>query len=181
MKKFIYMILCLACLGLTISCSDDEWSNGDPEMDNVYYIGFEDWGNFKNDVSYNVTHGETIGIPMQFYCEFVRDYNVETYYYVKTELQRGTDYEIVDASGNTVQPDANGAFHLLWPNAIKGVQNVFVKALNGNTGTLVLQTFNPNSDVTLTNQDVSTTIQHTETQYEVRIFTQNYKVSVNIK
>ena len=180
MKKIFYLMLGL--LGLSFaSCSEDEWSNGDPEYDHIYYTGFEDWGQFKNDVAFDVKQGETVAIPVQFWCEFVRNYDVETYYYVAGSLVRGTDYEIVDANGQTLQPGANGAYQLLWPNALKGVQNVYVKALNGATGKVVVTTFDSNAGITLSNQDVTSTIQHTESQYEVRIFTQNYKVTVNVK
>lgn len=182
MKKLLYLMFCLTGLTFATSCEEDEWANGDPALDHVYYIGFEEWSaKFDNKVTYDVTQGSTVSIPMQFYCEFVRDYDVETYYYVAGDLVRGTDYDIVDANGSALQPDANGAFKLVWPHAKKGVQNVYVKALNGAKGKLKVQTFNPNSTVTLTNQDVSTTIQHTESQYEVRVFTQNYFVTVNVK
>lgn len=181
MKKILYFILSLACVGMTTSCSEEEWSNGDPAMEHIYYIGFENWGTFKNDVTFNVNQGQTVEVPMQFYSEFVRDYDAVTYYYVVSDLQRGVDYDIVNESGASVQPDGNGAYQLVWPKAQKGVKNVYVKALNGNKGNLTLQTFNPNAGVTLSNQDVESTIQHTESQYEVRIFTQNYKVKVTIK
>ncbi len=169
-----------ALLGIT-SCQDDEWSNGDPAYNHIYYIGFEDWGNFKNDVTYNVSQGEIIAIPMQFYCEFNRNYNVETYYYVDGTMTVGTDFEIVDENGTSLMPDNNGAYKLVWPNALKGVKNIYVKALNGSKGKFNISTFNPNSGVSLSNQDVNSTIQHSEAQYEVRVFTQNYKVIVNIK
>lgn len=181
MKKLLYLAICLMGMFCMTSCEDDQWSNGDPEYDHIYYIGFEDWGQFKNDVAFNVDRGSVVAIPMQFYCEFKRNYDVETYYYVETSLTRGTDFEIVDANGSALQPDANGAYKLVWKNALKGVQNVYVKALNGATGSVTVTTFNSNAGITLTNQDVETTIQHTESKYEVRIFTQNYKVKVNIK
>jgi hypothetical protein len=128
-----------------------------------------------------VAQGSTVEVPMQFWCEFVRSYDVETYYYVAGNLERGKDYEIVDASGNTMQPNSDGAFVMTWPNAKKGVQNIYIKALNGSKGSFLLQTFNPNSGVTLTNQDVNTTIQNKTDNYEVRIFTQNYKVTINVQ
>ena len=181
MKKLIYTLLSFVCTLSLASCGDDAWGNDNEEMAHVYYIGFEDWGTFKNDVKFDVAQGETVAIPMQFYCEFIRPYDVETYYYVAGNLMRGTDYEIVDTNGTVLQPNADGAFVLTWPKAKKGVQNVYVKALNGNTGSFNLQTFDPNSDVTLSNQDVASTIQHTESQYEVRVFTQNFKVTVNVK
>ncbi len=178
-KLFCLWLSVIGCFILT-SCGDDAWGNGDPAMENIYYVGFEDWGQFKNDVTFNVKQGETIGIPVQFWCEFIRPYDVVTYYYVAGDLVRGTDYEIVDANGNALSPDENGAFSLTWEQAKKGVQNVYIKALNGNTGSFYVQTFNPDSDVELTNQDVSTTINNVTNDYEVRIFTQNYRVIVNV-
>lgn len=136
MKRFIYALLSLLCAIACVSCSNDEWGNDNEEMANVYYIGFEDWGKFKNDVTFNVVHGATIAIPMQFYCEYIRSYDVETYYYMNSSLTRGIDYEVVDSVGNSLQPNANGAFILTWPQAKKGVQNVYIKALNGKTGSL---------------------------------------------
>ena len=186
MKKLTYFLLALMCINL-VSCDDDAWSDGDPALEHVYYFGFETWGydetkkGNNNVVHYEVKQGETVAVPMQFWCEFVRSYDVTTYYYVAGNLVRGTDYEIVDANGQVLQPNADGAFTLTWPNAKKGVQNVYIKALNGSTGSFLLQTFNPNSSVTLSNQDVSSTIQNKTDDYEVRIFTQNYKVTINIQ
>ncbi len=174
-------ILLLLCLATFTSCSDDEWANGDPEMENIYYIGFQDWGTFKNDVKYDAPQGTTVAIPMQFYCEFIRNYDVVTYYYVTSSLTLGTDYQVVDEAGKTLQPDATGAYTITWPQAKKGVKNVYIKALNGKKGAVTVQTFDSNSPVKLSNQDIESTVQHRESQYEVRVFTQNYKVTVNIK
>lgn len=186
MRQIIYTLLAVTCLSLT-ACSDDEWSNYNPDMEHIYYFGFAQWGyddtkkGNNNVLSFDVTQGEIVTIPMQFWCEFVRSYDVVTYYYVTNELQRGTDFEVVDANGKTLQPDANGAFSLQWPNAVKGVQNVYIKALNGAKGSFNLQTFDPNSSVELTNQDPLSTIQNKTDQYEVRVFTQNYRAKINIK
>ena len=67
--KRILVILNVFLVFLFVSCQKDEWSDGDPAYDHVYYFGFENWGNLKNDVSYNVTRGDTIGIPVQFWSE----------------------------------------------------------------------------------------------------------------
>ncbi|MBQ8521833.1 MAG: hypothetical protein IJ456_10810 [Bacteroides sp.] len=186
MKKILYSLMALMCFSF-VACDDDAWSDGDPAMEHIYYIGFEKWGyddtkkGNNNVVHYEVAQGETVAVPMQFWCEFVRSYDVITYYYVTGDLVRGIDYEIVDANGQVLQPNADGAFTLTWPNAKKGVQNVYVKALNGAIGSFRLQTFNPNSSVTLSNQDVSSTIQSQTADYEVRVFTQNYYVTINIQ
>ncbi len=181
MKKILYIMLSLAaCCGLT-ACDDDAWGNGDTAMDHIYYVGFEDWGKNDNKVSFDAAHGATVDIPMQFWCEFVRPYDVVTYYWTVSDLTLGTDYRVVDANGAELQPAANGAYTLTWPQAKKGVQNVRIEALNGADGTVTVQTFDPASTVELSNQDIESTVQSRTDNYEVRIFTQNYKVSVNIK
>ena len=208
MKLLKYILPLFVCAFAASAC-DDDWGNDNAAMAHVYYYGPEVWGydsikkGNNNVVHYEVAQGETVAIPMQFWCEFVRKYDVVTYYYVAPkpagekyypnatatadvayagpELVCGTDYEVVDAQGNTLAPNADGAYEMLWPNAEKGVQNIYIKALNGQTGSFNVQTFDPASDVTLTNQDVETTIQHKTSDYEVRIFTQNYRVTVTIE
>ena len=180
MKKILYLLTIVLCSTAFISC-DDEWGNDNSAMEHVYYFGFQEWGHAKNDLVYNVDRNSTVEIPMQFWCEFVRSYNVDTYYYLAGELKRGIDYEVVDENGNILSPDANGAFTFTWEKAIKGIKMIYIKALNANTGSLIVQTFNPNSDVELSNQDVSSTIQNKTQDYEVRIFTQNYMAKVNVK
>lgn len=186
MKKIFYLFVMFAGMALT-ACSDDEWGNDNAEMEHVYYFGFQNWGEAssstfgKNNLVYPVSRGETVQIPMQFWCEFVRSYDVETYYYVtSSELTRGTDYEVVDENGAVVTPGTGGAYSLIWENARKGVKNICIKALNGKTGKITVQTADPDKDKP-DNQKIETTIQHTESQYEVRIFTQNYKVTVEIQ
>lgn len=192
MKLLKYFLLLFAA-PLALTACEDDWGNNNPEMEHVYYFGPEVWGyddtkqGNNNVVHYEVAQGQTVAIPMQFWSEYTRNYDVTTFYYVTTDpnsavaLVNGTDYEVVDANGTRLSPNAGGAYEMFWPQAKKGVQNVYIRALNGNTGSFRLQTFNPNSDVTLTNQDVSSTIQNKTTDYEVRIFTQNYRITVNIQ
>ena len=208
MKFLKYILPALACAFAATAC-DDDWGNDNPAMEHVYYYGPEVWGyddikkGNSNVVHYEVAQGETVAVPMQLWSEFVRKYDVVTYYYVTPkpagekyypnatatsdvayagpELVCGTDYEVVDAQGNKLTPNAAGAYEVLWPNARKGVQNIYIKALNGQKGSFNVQTFDPASDVELTNQDVETTIQNKTSDYEVRIFTQNYRVTVTIE
>jgi len=130
MKKLFYILLTLtACYTLT-GCSDDEWGNGDPAMEHIYYIGFEDWGKFDNKITFEPAKGTPLAIPVQFHSERVRSYNVTTYYYVASEgLDYGTHYQVVDKDGKLLQPDSNGAFSLQWDKAVKGVQNIYVKSI----------------------------------------------------
>ncbi|MDD2602264.1 MAG: hypothetical protein PHX91_04880 [Prevotella sp.] len=178
MKKIILFLAAIASIMMVTSCSKDEWSNDNSEMENVFYYGFQDWGKNKNDVKFNVTQGQTIAIPVQFFSEQVRDYDVQVYYFTTSKLTLGTDYVIVDSTGNTIPASDNGGWLMVWPKAKKGLQNVYVKALNGTKGTITLQTFDPNSTVPISFD--YTTITKTE-DYEVRAFTQNYFVTITIK
>ncbi|NPD81513.1 hypothetical protein HPS57_05950 [Prevotella sp. PINT] len=184
MKKLMYMVSLLFCCAFFTACSDDDWSNEDAPLQNVYYFGFEDWvtqTKKSNSIEVDAAHGATAVLPMQFWCEYIRSYDVVTYYWVVSNLTLGTDYQVVDDNGNPLTPGANGAYLFTWPQAKKGVKNVNIKALNGAEGKVVVQTFDPASDVELSNQDVESTVQTRNDQYEVRIFTQNYMATVNIK
>ena len=192
MKQLKYILLFLVAPFVLGACSDD-WGNDNPEMEHIYYFGPEVWGydssktGNNNVVHYEVAQGKTVAIPMQFWSEFVRSYDVTSFYYVTIDpssenaLVNGVDYEVVNASGSKISPNASGAYEMFWPQAKKGVQNVYIRALNGSKGSFYLQTFNPNSGLTLTNQDVSSTIQNKTDNYEVRIFTQNYRIKINIE
>lgn len=179
MKKILFILITVAlCFSFT-NCSDDEWSEGDPAMEHIYYVGFQDWGKLKNDVVYNVNRGLVVAIPIQFHSERTRSYDVATYYYVTaTSLVLGTDYQVVDAAGNTLQADAKGAYVLNWPNAVKGVQDVYLKALNGKSGTVIVHTFDPSLGAIEHPNNITNSMTN---DYEVRAFSQNYKVTVNLK
>jgi hypothetical protein len=180
MKKILFILMAIVACYTFTGCGDDEWSDGDPAMEHVYYIGF-DWGqttaDFNNNkVVYNVDRGSILDIPVQFYSERVRSYDVTVYYYV-SGLTLGTDYQIVDENG-TVLSSANGAFSMTFPQAKKEIKNIRVKALNGAAGSLSILTFNPNAGE-ISHPD---NITNSKTEnYEVRAFLKNYKVTVNIK
>lgn len=186
MNKLIYTVVALMATMLLSSCSDEDWTY-DKSQEHVYFFGPQVWGyddtkkGSNNVVFYDIAPGATAVVPMQFWSEFTRSYDVTTYYYTVSDLVRGTDYEVVTEGGDVIQPDANGAYKLTWAKAVKGVQNVCIKSLPGGAkGTVTLRTHNPALE-NPSNQDVSSTIQNKTEDYEVRIFTQNYKVAINIK
>lgn len=187
MKKILFMVIAVIIgLGLT-SCSNDDWTY-DKTLEHVYFFGPQVWGydetkqGNNNVVFYDINPGETAVVPMQFWSEFFRSYDVSTYYYMTSEsLTIGTDYVVVDENGSVINPDSSGAYMFVWKNALKGVKNIYVKALPGcNSGTVTLQTCDPTAP-TPVNNDLSTTLQSKTLDYEVRIFSQNYKVAINIK
>lgn len=179
MKKLIILfITVIAVSSLFVSCEKEEWSKGDPALANVYYVGFQNWADFKNSVKFNVNRGDTVSIPVQFYSEQVCSYDVVTYYYVTGAAVLGTDYNVVDKNGAVLSPDVNGAFSLTWPQAIKGVKRIYVKALNGSAKSFFVQTFNPADPEVIS---VTHTPNNATDLYKVLAFTQNYKVTVTIK
>ena len=180
MKKLILLFIALVSFSaLFISCDKEEWSDGDPAYNHVYFVGFQDWADYKNSVNFSVAQGDTVGIPVQFYSENPLDVDVVTYYYVAGNLQAGADFQIVDENGAVLTPDSNGAFSLVWPNAAKGIQRIYVKALTtGVTGSFLVQTFDPNDPDGISYTNLTNNITD---DYEVHAFTQNYKVTVNIQ
>lgn len=181
MKNLRILLGLLVLTGLFYSCDKDPWENGDPALENVFYVGFQDWGAMNNTVKYAVDQGKTIEVPVQFHSEQVRGFDVVSYYYVDGLAVRGTDYEIVDEKGTVLTPDSNGAFKLVWLKAEKGVKNIYVKALNGSVGDLILRTNDPNAEVPISNQDISSTTNNLTSNYEVRAFSQNHRVTVAIQ
>jgi hypothetical protein len=199
MKKIIYQIACVLCImtfGLSqSSCSDDAWGNDNPETENVFYFGFQDWGRLNNGVAYTVNQGETLDIPVQFWCAGSRSFDAEAFYYVDSNLTLGTDYQIVDANGNALQQDAKGAFSMKWQLTGSDdtdnhrIQSIYFKALNGAKGDVTVSTFDPkdvdaDGKVKISNgstDGVIYTPNNINSQYEVHCFTQNYKVKVTIK
>lgn len=184
-KLTLISVFAISCLLAACSNDHDEWENGDPAMAHIYYYCFEQWGGIPggNDISYSVKQGETIAIPTQFYSSFTRKYSPEVYYYTSPnpkaeELVCGTDYVVVDKEGNTLTPDASGAYTMTWPNAKKGVQNIYIKTLNGKKGSFRVLTFDPTKKMDVT--DVSTTSIIKTDEYEVRAFSENYFVTVSI-
>ena len=178
MKKILYLLIAITLCYTFTNCGDDDWTT-DPDLEHIYFVGFEDWGTFQNNVVYNVNRGTTLEIPVQFYSERTRSYDVVTYYYVSPgALTPGTDFQVVDVNGNVLQQDASGAYKFDWPKAVKGVQKVCIKALNGDAGAIAVYTFDPNAGA-ITHPDNITNSKTND--YEVRSFTQNYKVAVNIK
>lgn len=194
MKKIMIFLMTVAMCSLFTSCGDDDWGNNNPAMEHIYYYGL---GNIKypggNELNYNVNQGDIIEVPTYFFSAFNRSYSPVVAYYTSgdipakkddpmpLQLVRGTDYEVVDKDGNVLTPDANGGYSMTWPNAKQGTQNVYIKALNGQKGTLRVLTYNPAKENELSQLDVNTTTIAKTNEYEVRAFTENYYVRVTIK
>lgn len=184
MKKIFSLIVLAVICSVFTGCDNDEWGNGDPAMEHVYYFGFENWGdksNFNNNkVTYSTTLGETktLEIPVQFHSERVRSYDVEVYYYVDG-MNYGTDYQVVDENGTVLSPNASGGFPMAFPQAKKGVKNVYIKVLaSAPAGSFKVLTFDPKAGAIAHPDNI---VNSQTKDYEVRAFTRNYFVTVNIK
>lgn len=190
MKKLMIFLMAVATCGLFSSCGDDDWGNNNPEMEHIYYYGL---GNVKypggNELQYNIGQGETATVPTYFFSAYTRSYSPVVSYYTSPvpqnddntvpQLVCGEDYQVVDKDGKVLTPDTNGGYSMTWPNAKQGSQNVFIKALNGKKGSLRVLTYDPAKEIDAT--DVSTTTIAKTNEYEVRAFSENYYVTVNIK
>lgn len=191
MKKLMILLMFIATSGLLFtSCGDDDWGNNNPAMEHIYYYGL---GNVKypggNELQYNIKQGETATVPTYFFSAYTRSYSPVVTYYTSPvpqnkdntvpQLVNGTDYQVVDKDGKSLTPDSNGGYSMTWPNAKQGSQDVYIKALNGTKGSIRVLTYDPNKKIDAT--DVSTTTIAKTNEYEVRAFSENYYVTVNIK
>ena len=200
MKRYINKFTQAIVLGLMTltSCSNDEWGNDNPEYQNVFIVAFADWGpKSNNDKAYSVAQGSQQEVPVQLWCEGTRSFDADAFVYVDTKLVPGTDFQIVDASGNVLQQNSRGGYTLTWdlssPDATKNHrrQSIFVKALNGSKGDVTLMTFDPKdvdqdgklriSNGGTKDDDTQYYVPNNKTdQYEVRCITVNYMVKVTI-
>lgn len=203
MKRYINKIMCALAVafGMTTltACSDDEWGNDNPEYKNVFIVAFDDWGSkSNNDMTYSVSQGSQVEIPVRLWCEGTRNFNADANIYVDSQLTLGTDYQIVDANGSALQQNGNGGFTLTWdlksPDTTDNhrVQNIYLKALNGAKGDVTVMTFDPkdvdaDGKLRISNggtKDDDTQYyvpNHATSDYEVRCITVNYKVQVTIE
>lgn len=171
----------LLLLPLVSACSDDEWSNDNAEMAHIYYYGL---ANVKypggNELKYSVKQGATVTIPTYFFSAFKRSYSPEVWYYAtSSDLTLGTDYAVVDKDGNTLQPSTDkGGYSMVFANAVQQEQDIYIKALSSKKGTVKVLTQDPS--IKMDANDLSTTTIVKTSEYEVRAFTENYYVTVNI-
>jgi len=197
MKNLIYIFI-IAISTVFAGCSNDQtWPAGAAQYENTYYIGFQDWGKLDNAITFTVKKDSTLSIPVQFYSEQVKQYDVTVKYYASDSTyltakkvgiapasiaQVGTDFNFVDDKGNVLTPDAKGAYLMVWPQAVKGVKNIYIKAIKSaaRTGTysFYLQFIDrkTNGDITITNR-----LNNAVDPYTVNAFTQNFVRKITIQ
>lgn len=207
MKKLIYLFAAIAVTMLTqTSCSDDDWTT-DPALEHIYYVGFYKTGIFSDKLNYEIdaagnaqwrintgtwnntgSDGVSSDIIIEFHSERVRSYDATTYFWVtnsddKSTLAAGTDYVVVDGSGNTVTL-TDGKYSLLWPQAKRNKQTVRIKRLTTATGVLKINNTDPaKGQPSITEEDyVESTLNNRTGDYEVRGLSHDYNtVTVTFK
>ena len=198
-NKIVMSATALFALAAFTACSDDEWGNDNQDYENVFIVAFADWGpKSNNDKTYTVKQGAQLEVPVQLWCEGSRNFNAEAFVYVDSKLTLGTDFQVVDAAGNALQPNAKGGYTLTWdlqkPDNTNNhrKQSIYIKALNGKKGDVTLMTFDPKdvdeegklriSSGGTKDDDTQYYVPNNSTsQYEVRCITVNYKVKITIE
>jgi len=129
----IFLTLLLLCGGLFSACEDKSYPAGLAEYEHHYYIVYVP----NNNSAVTVSKAQTglLKLPVQFYSSFTRTYDAVAHYAVVTPnvanpAVPGVDFQIVDRQGNTLQPDSQGKYSLLFPQARKATDTVYVKLLN---------------------------------------------------
>lgn len=204
MRKLIYVFTTMLAMLCTVGCSDDAWTT-DPALEHVYYIGFYKTNVFSDALNYEIaadgtarwrintgtwnvtgTDATSSNIPFQFHSERVRSYDATTYFFVTNNgtstLVAGTDYIVVNESGNTINM-VDGKYSLLWPQAKKGIQNIRIKRLTTAKGALKVNTLDPANGTPSTAEDKykESTLNSKTGEYEVRGLTHDFnKVTVTL-
>jgi len=134
MKTQNILIAALLLSGvLFTSCEDKDYPAGLSEYEHHYYIVYVP--NNNSGVTVNRSQSELLKFPVQFYSEFTRNYDAVAHYSVVTPdgvdaAVIDEDFQIVDRDGNAIQPDGNGKYSIVFPQAIKAKDTVYVKLLN---------------------------------------------------
>lgn len=202
MKKLTYIFAAIITAFCLASCGDNDWTT-DPALEHLYYVGFYKTGVFSDQLNYeiaangtarwrinsgtwNVTGTDNISseIPFQFHSERVRSYDAVTYFWVSnsasSNLTVGTDYVVVDASGNAINL-TDGKYSITWAQARKGIQNIRIKRLTAATGVLKVNTLDPSKGTPSTSEEDyrESTLNSKSEHCEVRGLTHDFnKVTV---
>ena len=134
MKTILY-ILFIAVFGACMaSCEKDSYNkDGLPEFANHYYAAYIPNNNSLVTVNRNQT--ALLKFAVQFYSAYVRDYDAVALYKVSTAgianpAVLGQDFSIVDKNGAVIQPNADGKYSMVFPQAKRAMDTIYVKLLN---------------------------------------------------
>ncbi len=131
--QYIFLIMLLSAGGLLSSCEDKTYPAGLEEFEHHYYVVYVP--NNNSAVTVNRAQAGLVKLPVQFYSSFTRSYDAVAHYSVvrpnvANPAVLGVDFQITDRQGNVIQPGSDGNYSLLFPQARKTTDTVYVKLLN---------------------------------------------------
>ena len=166
--KILNIILSFSLFVGLSSCEDKSYPSGLEEFDHHNYIVYVPNNNSAVTVKKNQT--ELLKLPVQFYSSFTRPYDAVAKYTLVPNAANpavvGVDFQIVDKQGNAIQPDGQGKYSLVFPQAKKATDTVYVKLLN-----------NPAPGRRIVDINFE---DHISTEYRVDIFSTAFKRTLNI-
>jgi hypothetical protein len=170
MKKRNIILAFLVLITTAFAACEKDDPAGVPEFDNYFYAGFLPWNNTGLE-SVPRTQTTLVKFPVKFNSTTERDFDaVAQYTLVSTGITNpavaGQDFNIVDRTGNTLQP-SNGAYSLSFPRAKEKVDTIYVRVLN--------------STVAGTRRIQINLIKNTTPQYTVGTFTQSFIRFLEVK
>ena len=136
----------------------------------------------------------TCPMDIRFISEFVRSYDVTTYFWIETRsggLTDGTDFTVHLGNGR-LTPNAEGAYSLTWPKAEKAQQSVRIRRLTTTVGEIRLMflyrprinfTSPANESIDMPDRDdlESTLLNNKTSDYTVRGFWHDYRFPVIVR
>lgn len=166
----VRVLVLLMTITTLFSCKEDrDVMAGLPEYEHHYYIVYVP----NNNSAVTVKRSQTalLELPVQFYSEFERSYDAVANYIVSVDginnpAEIGKDFEVVDASGNKLNPIA-GKYELIFPKAKKDQAKIYIKLLNNSAAT-------GRRTVAINLQD------NVQEQFRVDIFSTAFKRTINI-
>jgi len=139
---------------------------------------------------YSDVKNETMPMDIRFICEYIRKYDVITYFWVETrsgDLADGVDFTVHLGDGTRLTPNAEGAYSLTWPNAEKGQQAVKMRRISSKEGEVrLMYLYRPRMKFTATDRpdrdDLEQTLLNNKTNdYTVRGFWHDYAFPVIVR
>lgn len=210
MRKLATLFIAMASLLCMAGCDDDAWTT-DPALEHIYYVGFYKTGTFSDELNYEIaadgtarfrinskketpwtvtgTGSITGDIPFELHSQFKYTYDIVSYFFVtnadaSSTLVAGVDYQVIDTSGNALNP-SDGKYAFTWSQAQKeGKKIIRIKRLTGATGTLKINTLDPAKGTPSTTEDkyVESTTNNIGNEYELRGLTHDFnKVTVTFR
>lgn len=133
MKAINYIIALFFAALVFSACEKKDYPLGLSEYEHHYYAAYIP----NNNTQVNVTRNQAalIKFPVQFYSSFTRSYDAVAYYSVVTTgianpAVIGQDFNIVDKNGTVIPPPADGKFSIVFPQAKRMMDTIYIKLLN---------------------------------------------------